>query len=133
VNTVPDTCSIEIDRRVIPGEDSEHVIEQVRQYLNGLGLECEFLPPWILSPPLPDDNNHELGDELMRHVTDVVGPRKLIGVPYGTHASRIAANGVPAVVFGPGSILQAHTKNEWIEVDQLDAASEIYYRYCAGA
>jgi acetylornithine deacetylase len=38
---------------------------------------------------------------------------------------------VPSVVFGPGRIEQAHTKDEWIEVAQLDLASEIYYRFCA--
>jgi acetylornithine deacetylase len=35
------------------------------------------------------------------------------------------------VVFGPGSIDQAHTKDEWIAVDQLDQAAEIYFRFCA--
>lgn len=133
VNTVPDTCSIEVDRRVIPGEDGQRAIEDVAQLLAQKNLECEFLPPWIMSPPLPDDDNHPLGDELMEHVTAVAGARKHIGVPYGTHASRIAAAGVPAVVFGPGSIAQAHTKNEWIDIAQLDAASEIYFRYCAAA
>jgi acetylornithine deacetylase len=37
---------------------------------------------------------------------------------------------VPSVVYGPGHIEQAHTKDEWIEVAQLDAASEIYFRFC---
>lgn len=133
VNTVPDTCSIEIDRRVIPGEDGQEAIEGVRRYLEERGFEFEFLPPWILSPPLPDDHNHALGAELLEHVRAVAGERRFIGVPYGTHASRVAASGVPSVVFGPGSILQAHTKNEWIEVQQLDQASDIYYRFCAGA
>jgi acetylornithine deacetylase len=36
---------------------------------------------------------------------------------------------VPTVVFGPGSIAQAHTVDEWIDLDQLQLASEIYYRF----
>jgi acetylornithine deacetylase len=32
---------------------------------------------------------------------------------------------VPAVVFGPGSIAQAHTADEWIDLDQVDAAADI--------
>ena len=61
----------------------------------------------------------------------VAGPRRKQGAWYGTNASRIAATGVPAVVFGPGSINQAHTVDEWIDVNELRQASEIYYRFCA--
>jgi acetylornithine deacetylase len=32
------------------------------------------------------------------------------------------------VVFGPGDIAQAHTCDEWIEVAQVEAASEVLYR-----
>ena len=37
-------------------------------------------------------------------------------VPFGTDASTIAEAGIPAVVFGPGDIAQAHTRDEWIEL-----------------
>jgi acetylornithine deacetylase len=131
VNTVPDRCWIEIDRRVIPGEDSRAVIEPVREFVSRrAGVEFEFLPPWHIGPPLADGPNNELAERLLTHVAAVAGPRNKVGVPYGTHASRTAAAGVPSVVFGPGHIEQAHTKDEWIEVAQLDAASEIYFRFC---
>ena len=42
---------------------------------------------------------------------------------YGTNASVFAEAGVPSVVFGPGSIAQAHTADEWIELAQVDAAA----------
>jgi acetylornithine deacetylase len=32
---------------------------------------------------------------------------------------------VPSVVFGPGSIAQAHTADEWIDLDQVDKAADI--------
>jgi len=41
--------------------------------------------------------------------------------------------GVPAVVFGPGSIDQAHTVDEWIDIEQVRQASEIYFQFCAHA
>jgi acetylornithine deacetylase len=131
VNTVPDRCWIEIDRRVIPGEDSRAVIDPVREFVSRrAGVEFEFLPPWHIGPPLADGPNAELAERVLAHVAAVVGPRNKVGVPYGTHASRTAAAGVPSVVFGPGHIEQAHTKDEWIEVAQLDAASEVYFRFC---
>jgi acetylornithine deacetylase len=133
VNTVPDWCRIEIDRRVLPGEDARTVIDPVRAFVERrAGVEFVFEPPWHIGPPLADGPNAELADRLLTHIRTVAGPRDKVGVPYGTHASRTAAAGVPSVVFGPGSIEQAHTKDEWIEVAQLELASEVYYRFCAG-
>ena len=49
-------------------------------------------------------------------------------MPYGTNAPFFAATDVPTVVFGPGSIAQAHTAAEWIAIDQLHTAVDVYYR-----
>ena len=132
VNTVPDWCTIEIDRRVIPGEDGHAVIEPLSHYLSSrLDFDVEMLPPWLVGLPLADDDNHEWADRLMTHIEAVAGPHRKTGEPYGTHASRTAAAGVPSVVFGPGSVQQAHTKDEWICTDQLRQTAEVYYRFCA--
>ena len=39
-----------------------------------------------------------------------------------------AEAGTPCVVFGPGDIAQAHTKDEWIAVEQVQLAAEAYFR-----
>ena len=134
VNIVPDSCTIEVDRRVIPGEDRLAVIEELKEYLRSrLDFEVTHAAPYCASPPLGDDLNGKLAQELMQVITTVVGLKTAMGVPYGTHASRFARAGVPAVVFGPGDIAQAHTKDEWIEIAQLDQAAEIYYQFCLRA
>ena len=129
VNTVPDECHIEIDRRCIPGEDLSRVIPDVEEFLKDrVDVPFEFLPPWIRAMTLSDEHNGPLADRLLAVIAEVAGPHEKVGVPYGTHASRTAQPGVPSVVFGPGSIAQAHTEDEWIAVDQLEQAAEIYYR-----
>ncbi|PLX70529.1 MAG: TonB-dependent receptor, partial [Azoarcus sp.] len=35
------------------------------------------------------------------------------------------------VVFGPGSIRQAHTKDEWLPLDELEQAAEVLYRFAS--
>ncbi len=130
VNTVPDECSIEIDRRVIPGEDPQKVIPHVTTYLRErLDVDFEMLPPWVDGATLTEKNNGPWADRLLKHVTAVTGPRQKLGAFYGTNASRLAVTGIPAVVFGPGSIHQAHTVDEWIDINELRQASEIYYRF----
>lgn len=133
VNTVPDECVIEIDRRTLPGEKGADVIPQVAAYLRErLDVDFEMLPPWCHGENLSDEHNGPWADRLMRHVTAVAGPREKVGVAYGTNASRMVTTPpVPAVVFGPGSINQAHTLDEWIDLNELQLASEIYYRFCA--
>jgi acetylornithine deacetylase len=54
-------------------------------------------------------------------------PSELTGVPFGTDAAAIAAAGVPTVVFGPGSIDQAHTQDEFIEITELRLATDIFH------
>lgn len=131
VNVVPDDCVIEIDRRVIPGEDSAAVMPHIHQFLSSrLDFEFEFEPPFVQSCSLNNDANGWIAESLLRQIEPVVGTRAAIGVAYGTHASRTAAKGVPSVVFGPGSIDQAHTKDEWIAIDELEKAAEIYFRTC---
>ncbi|MDA1017616.1 MAG: M20 family metallopeptidase [Planctomycetota bacterium] len=132
VNTVPAECEIEVDRRGIPGEDGTHIRQHVIDYLSErLPFEVQHGEPWLVGLPLPDDTNGELADRLLAVIEPVAGPREKIGVFYGSHASRFAASGVSAVVFGPGSIQQAHTKDEWVSIDELHSACEIYYRVCA--
>lgn len=134
VNTVPDTCEIEIDRRVIPGEDGWEVIQQVkRQLAEQLDFEVEHLPPWLVGVSLSDEHNGPLSNRMLGCISKVASPHKKVGVAYGTHASRIASAGVPSVVFGPGDIAQAHTVNEWIDLSQLKQATDVYFSFCANA
>ena len=132
VNTVPDRCTIEIDRRLLPGEETHAAYAEVQDYLSrslGDGLALEHEPPFLIGPALADTHNQLLGARLAEVARSVVGRSELVGVPYGTDASKIAAAGVPSVVFGPGSIAQAHTADEWIDLEQLALAAEVYYRF----
>ena len=52
----------------------------------------------------------------------------LTGVPYGTDAGPLAQVGIPSLVLGPGDIAQAHTKDEWIELDEVRAAVDVNFR-----
>lgn len=132
VNSVPDECLIEIDRRVVPGEDPAKVVPHVTNYLRErLDVDFEMLPPWLDGATLSDANNGSWADRLLQQIEAVAGPRRKLGAWYGTNASRFAPSGVPVVVFGPGSINQAHTADEWIDINELCQASEIYYQFCA--
>ncbi len=134
VNTVPARCTIEIDRRIIPGEDGETAYRQVVEYVNKrteLGAAVEHERPFLEGRALGDGPNKELATQLVDASRRVRSQAAEIGVPFGTDAATIAAAGVPSVVFGPGSIAQAHTADEWLDLDELSAASEALYHFVA--
>ncbi len=132
VNTVPDLCTIEIDRRVVPGEEPwaayQHVIDHIAQHTPA-NTPVKHGEPFITTGGLNDDLNGQLAERLGAVIRDNGGEGQRIGVPYGTDAAAFAAAGVPTVVFGPGSIDQAHTADEWVEIEQLKTAAEILYRF----
>ena len=125
VNTVPDRCTIEIDRRLIPGESASAartaVMEAVARGAPGARIEHE--EPFLLGQPLEEQSNSDLYARLARCAARHGGGDR-VGAAYGTDAAVIAASGVPAVVFGPGDIAQAHSADEWIAIEQLDAAKQ---------
>src|SRR5262249_23504651 len=117
VNTVPDRCRIEIDRRLLPGEDALSAREQFTAHLSRAIASADYpfecSEPWLHLPALGSQGSEELVERLGRAIDAVVGSHQVTAVPYGTDASTIAGAGIPAVVFGPGDIARAHTRDEW--------------------
>ena len=67
-------------------------------------------------PPLiPDDNS--AAEQLVRHLSHLNESGR---VSYGTEAGLFQRAGISGVIFGPGSIEQAHLPDEYISIDQLD-------------
>ncbi|WP_240911075.1 M20 family metallopeptidase [Paludisphaera soli] len=135
VNVVPDFCEIEIDRRILPGETWQGCVEQARAAVvaRAGGLEgVEFEEPWGRMPALETPLGPWL-DPLLKAVEAATGRAPaLVGVPYGTDAGPLGEVGIPAIVFGPGDIAQAHTRDEWVEIDQVTTAVEAYYQIARG-
>jgi acetylornithine deacetylase len=133
VNTIPDRCTIEVDRRVLPGDDPEETWRHAVDYVNSIsptGTPVVHDSPFMSTRGLPDDANGEIASRLSAVAMECNAPGEQIGVPYGTDAPHFAAAGCPSVVFGPGSIAQAHTVDEWLEIEQLEKAAEVYYQFC---
>ncbi|MFM7290312.1 MAG: M20 family metallopeptidase [Planctomycetia bacterium] len=127
VNLVPDLVVLELDRRVVPGESPEAARQEV---IGRIAAACgaariEHDEPFLESAGLQPMADRGWFDRLTA-VAAVQGvASREIAARYGTNASVFASAGVPSVVFGPGSIAQAHTADEWIELAQVDRAADI--------
>ncbi|MCG8450853.1 MAG: M20 family metallopeptidase [Pirellulales bacterium] len=132
VNTVPDHAVIDIDRRLAPGENLDRaygeLVDFVAAALEKSPAVVEHQPPTCQFKGLEDHNNRPWGEQIAATVQTLDQTSQLLGVPYGTNAWVFAEQGWPTVVFGPGSIDQAHTDDEWISLEQLSQATEVFYR-----
>jgi acetylornithine deacetylase len=136
INTVPERATIEIDRRLGPNEQPETaycaLVEHIAATANVGECRVEHDPPFMQSSGLSDQQNRPFAERIAALVKKSGRSSELVGVPFGTDAAALSAAGVPTIVFGPGSIDQAHTADEFIEIDQLEFATDIFRRIANG-
>jgi acetylornithine deacetylase len=130
INIIPADCAVDIDRRVVPGEDPQTVLPEVETFLETLRAAD---PQLVVSQekPFTDSPLDPAGaEEFIKDVGRVLSACGLdarpLGAPYGTDASALSLVGIPAVVLGPGDIAQAHKAEEWLSLDQLEKGVEVY-------
>jgi acetylornithine deacetylase ArgE len=132
VNVVPDLCEFEAERRLLPGEDGREALRECEarvRALVGAGAEFEFTEPHVLDPALDTPPDAEIARAVVEaHRVEFGEPCEVGGAHYGTDASKLARAGIETVVCGPGDVAQAHTKDEYVEVGQLEMAARLYAR-----
>lgn len=129
INIVPDRCVIEVDRRTVPGEDNRRILDTVRASLMRLQA-MGALHQWTLTP-IKDGSPFETpaNTPLVRRLADSC---EAVGVATRTEGAGWYSDAGPfsrtcreVAVFGPGSIRQAHTADEFIEISELRRGSDI--------
>jgi acetylornithine deacetylase/succinyl-diaminopimelate desuccinylase-like protein len=125
-NIVPDQCVISVDRRTLPDETFALVKKELMSLFRWAGVKARLVtlrvvpcPGLETSPQLP----------LVRDLLRAAGRRQTEGVDYFCDAAVLANAGIPSVVFGPGDIAQAHTRDEWVAVRQVESATGILERF----
>ncbi|MBU1908704.1 MAG: M20 family metallopeptidase [Verrucomicrobia bacterium] len=134
VNVVPDHCMMRIDRRTLPGEDGSEILEGVEAELDALlreglllGGELKVLKE---GPPFHTDENSELVQALGRACERAGRPARRAGSGWYSDAGPLSTVCPEVVAFGPGSIRQAHTSDEFIELESLHAGTVILSELC---
>ncbi|WP_256301445.1 M20 family metallopeptidase [Haloarchaeobius salinus] len=121
---VPARAEFLLDRRILPEESIEDVDREVDDLLaaaeraDGVVTDRETVQHYGSAGIEPD---HPLA-ELVRARTGDLAPAEPWGMAAATDAREFVADGVPAVVWGPGSLSEAHTVDESIPVADAERA-----------
>ncbi|TPK93549.1 acetylornithine deacetylase [Mesorhizobium sp. B2-4-12] len=123
VNIIPDTCTLDLEARAIPGVDPASLLAPVKaqaEVLTADGFRVEWTP--ISAYPalsLPRDA------ALATLMGELTGEAPLGAVSYGTEAGLYQAAGLDAIICGPGDIGRAHKPDEYILASELAACQRL--------
>jgi acetylornithine deacetylase/succinyl-diaminopimelate desuccinylase family protein len=135
-NTVPESCRIIIDRRLLPGMSRAEAEAGIQQKIAAIGdtdIHYDF-DVTMFGEASELDPGHPLVATVAEAVARSTGHTPgVIGMSFTTDA-RFVRNqgGIPTIVFGPGDVDQAHTNDEWVAVDRLVEATAAYAELYAG-
>ena len=122
MNVSPVQSVCRVGYRLMPGVDVTTLIERTRKSARKNGLTCKVSRPKkpLYTPP---------DSPLVRTALQLTETRSPSTVPYGTDGVAYSTRMKQLIVLGPGDIAQAHTVDEWVAIDQLHKAVEIYSRF----
>ena len=123
-NTVAENCCFTWDMRLMPDEDMADILSRFDDYAASLVNEVQNFAPEVdisrssdaIFPGLAAMKEGAFRDEILR-----VSHADFFGcVPYGTEAGFFQQSGLDTIIWGPGNIEQAHTRDEFIDIEQLE-------------
>ncbi len=131
-NVVPDRCTVTIDLRTLPGMRHEHVVQDIRQMLDGLR---EAIPSFSYALRIIAERAPVASDAqapIVETILSILRTHGRQGTPkatpgFATDASVFQpASGVPFLIFGPGIPQLAHQPNEYVQIDTYIKSIELF-------
>lgn len=128
VNVIPASCTIEVDRRTIPGESEESVlatideaVEVARKRFPDMDAEVEVL---FKSNPFEVGEDSPVVRTVAQSMSEVTGREtELVGFRGASDARFLFEAGAEVILCGPGDITLAHTARETIDLHELEQAA----------
>lgn len=124
-NIVPDLAEAELDIRITPSlAAAGGALALLREVIVEEGLPVEIINPHENPPMETSLTDPHLGGLLAQGLSPA-------GAPWFSDAAHLSQGGVPSICLGPGSIDQAHTVDESIDLRALEEGAEFLTRWLA--
>ncbi|NSL74580.1 MAG: M20 family metallopeptidase [Thaumarchaeota archaeon] len=131
-NMIADSCKVSIDRRILPEEEPNEILDELRVRFDNLRLIDNRLKFNIEKDTIREavevSESEPIVQEVKRAVNKILNINPIVsGMKATTDMSILVNQGnIPSVIYGPGFIKQAHTIDEFIEVERLVESSQVY-------
>jgi len=133
LSTYPDLCTLELERRTLPGETEQTFLKEVgaaiakvRETHAGLEVDISLTTAQSASDVGTDE-------PVMRAMSDALREEQLSprveGLSAWTDAALLNEAGIPAICFGPGDIALAHSDTEFVPLAEIDTATRVLSRF----
>jgi succinyl-diaminopimelate desuccinylase len=130
-NSVPDSCEIVIDRRLLPGETVDRELEALRTRLAVIKesdpeFEFEVTRYPAAFEPTDIDPGSPFARTMLGAAKAVTGaPQEPWGTPFSSDIGDLVGAGIEAVTFGAGNVAECHCADERVEIAQVRDASRV--------
>jgi len=132
LNVIPAHCMISVDRRVLPHETEADVLDEIVAVVNRALPAASGATVAVRTVRFVAPSCNDPGSSIVRAAQD--GASRVLGRPVraaGFTATcdmtyLVNQGGIPTVILGPGNIEIAHQANEYVSVDQLALAVQVY-------
>ena len=125
----PDACEIVLERRTMPGERPEKVLQEFQRILDELsereGDVSASLEQTLERPGTEVPEDSRLVQGLLKAGQEHGIPPAVEGMTAWVDAALLNEIGIPAVCYGPGDIAQAHSADEWVELAQIEKCADV--------
>ncbi len=125
----PDACEIVLERRTMPGERPEKVLQEFQRILDELsereGDVSASLEQTLERPGTEVPEDSRLVQGLLKAGQKHGIPPAVEGMTAWVDAALLNEIGIPAVCYGPGDIAQAHSADEWVELGQIEKCADV--------
>jgi succinyl-diaminopimelate desuccinylase len=124
INITPDHAELGLDIRYVPGMSAQDILSQL-QALADADITFEILDD---KPPVETLPNHPFVRLCQEACRSILGREPSVGgVPYFSDAAILSpALGLPWVIIGPGETGMSGQRDEYVTLDKLFAAADIY-------
>jgi acetylornithine deacetylase len=128
LSTYPDRCTVQYERRTIPGESPRDFLLEIDaavQRVRAVRPELQAtVIPGLSQQPNEVPESHRVVQLLSRAVKGAGHTAPIEGLSCWTDAALFTAAGIPAVCFGPGDIAVAHAAEEFVPVREIELATD---------
>jgi acetylornithine deacetylase len=130
-NSVPAHASMTFDFRTLPDQTGDEAWKEIQAAVQAYAGQQAEGARIVMHPPFIDSISMEVPEEatvvgaLAKFVRMAGYPDRVIGVPFGSDASKLTRAGTPTVIFGPGRIEEAHAVGEYVDMDEVARGAAI--------